>query len=125
LNYGHTIAHGLEAATQYKRFLHGEAVAIGMMGAAKLSQRLGLLPSAAVERQQSLLQKFGLPTSLRAKRSNLKVSLAGVTRAMELDKKVKGKAIRWVLLQDIGRAVIRSDVPQKDVLAVLRELAEP
>jgi shikimate kinase/3-dehydroquinate synthase len=134
LNYGHTIAHGLEAATQYKRFLHGEAVAIGMVGAAKLSQRLGLLPSAAVERQQALLQKFGLPTSLRAeaasqrrgrKRSNLKLSLAGITRAMELDKKVRGKTIRWVLLQDIGKAVIRTDVPQRDVLAVLQELAEP
>ncbi|MGA8848691.1 MAG: 3-dehydroquinate synthase [Dehalococcoidia bacterium] len=134
LNYGHTIAHGLEAATQYKRFLHGEAVAIGMMGAAKLSQQLGLLPSAAVERQQALLQKFGLPTSLRTeaasqrrdrKLSNLKLSLAGVTRAMELDKKVKGKAIRWVLLQDIGKVVIRSDVPQQDVLTVLQELVEP
>ena len=73
-------------------------------------------------------------TSLRAeaasqkrgrKRSNLKLSLAGVTRAMELDKKVKGKAIRWVLLEDIGRAVIRSDVPQQDVLAVLEGLVEP
>jgi shikimate kinase/3-dehydroquinate synthase len=134
LNYGHTVAHGLETATQYKRFLHGEAVAIGMMGAAKISQRLGLLTSAAVERQQALLQKFGLPTSLRAeaasqrrgrKRDNLKLSLAGVTRAMELDKKVRGKAIHWVLLQDIGKAVIRSDVPQKEVLAVLQELAEP
>jgi len=134
LNYGHTIGHGLEAATRYKRFLHGEAVAIGMMGAAKLSQRLGLLPSAAVKRQQALLQKFGLPTSLRAKAagqkcgrqgSNLKVSLAGIIGAMELDKKVKGKAIRWVLLEDIGKAVIRSDVPQEDVLAVLQELMEP
>jgi len=51
------------------------------------------------------------------------LSLAGITKAMELDKKVKGKAIRWVLLQDIGKAVIRSDVPQQDVLAVLHELA--
>jgi 3-dehydroquinate synthase len=134
LNYGHTIAHGLEAATQYKHFLHGEAVAIGMVGAAKLSQRLGLLPSAAVECQQALLQKFGLPTSLRTeaasqrrgrKQSNLKLSLAGITKAMELDKKVKGKAIHWVLLQDIGKAVIRSDVSQRNVLAVLRELVEP
>ncbi len=124
LNYGHTIAHGLEATTQYKRFLHGEAVAIGMMGAAKLSQRLSLLPSAAVERQQALLEKFGLPTSLRAERSNLKLSPAGITRAMELDKKVKGKAIRWVLLQAIGKAVVRSDVPQQDVLDVLQELVE-
>ena len=53
---------------------------------------------------------------MKGKRSNLKLSLAGVTRAMELDKKVKGKKIRWVLLQDIGKAVIRSDVPQQDVL---------
>ena len=134
LNYGHTIAHGLEAATQYGRFLHGEAVAIGMMGAAMLSQRLGLLSPAALKRQQALLQKFELPTSLRTKaarpgrgkmRSGLKVGLAGMAKAMELDKKVKGKAIRWVLLQDIGQAVIRSDVPRKEVLAVLRELAEP
>jgi 3-dehydroquinate synthase len=125
LNYGHTIAHGLEATTQYKRFLHGEAVAIGMMGAAKLSQRLSLLPSAAVERQQALLEKFGLPASFRTERSKLKLSLAGITRAMELDKKVRGKAIRWVLLQGIGKAVVCSDVPQQDVLDVLQELAEP
>jgi len=148
LNYGHTIGHGLEAATGYQSFLHGEAVAIGMMGAAMLSQRLGLLSSAAVERQRALLQQFGLPTSLsaatltspkssspssvrapsplslRAKRSNLKVSVEGITRAMELDKKKKGKAIRWVLLEDVGKAVIRADVPEEEVLAVLRELAE-
>jgi 3-dehydroquinate synthase len=116
LNYGHTIAHGLEAAAQYKRFLHGEAVAIGMVGAAKLSQGLGLLPSAAVERQQALLQKFGLPTVFSG------LDLTEITKAMELDKKVKAKAIRWVLLQDIGKVVIRSDVPQRDVLAVLQEL---
>ncbi len=125
LNYGHTVGHGLEAATRYKRFLHGEAVAIGMVGAAKLSQRLGLLPSAAVKRQQALLQKFGLPTSLRAKRGNLRLSITGVTRAMELDKKVRGKAIHWVLLDDIGKAVIRNDVPQQDVLAVLQKSMEP
>jgi 3-dehydroquinate synthase len=125
LNYGHTIGHGLEAATRYKRFLHGEAVAIGMMGAARLSQRLGILASARVERQQALLQKFGLPTSLKTKRSNLKVSVAGITEAMELDKKVKGKAIRWVLLQDVGTVMIRSDVHREDVLAVLQELMEP
>jgi 3-dehydroquinate synthetase len=44
---------------------------------------------------------------------------------MELDKKVRARTIRWVLLQDIGKAVVRSDVPQKEVVAVLRELAEP
>ncbi|MEA1872534.1 MAG: 3-dehydroquinate synthase, partial [Chloroflexota bacterium] len=116
LNYGHTIAHGLETATQYKRFLHGEAVAVGMVGAAKLSQRSGLLPSAAVERQQALLQKFGLPTAFSG------LDLTEITKAMELDKKIKGRANRWVLLHDIGKAVIRSDVPQQDVQAILLEL---
>jgi len=117
LNYGHTIAHGLEAATQYERFLHGEAVAIGMMGAAKLGQRLGLLSSELVKQQQALLQKFNLPTSFSA------IDLTEVTRAMELDKKVREGAIRWVLLQDIGKATTRSDVCSHDVLSVLRELA--
>ena len=131
LNYGHTIGHGLEAATGYRRFLHGEAVAIGMMGAGEMSRRLGLLSSTLVQRQKALLQRFGLPTSLQPeaanrrrgrKRDNSKLRVAAVTRAMKLDKKVKGKAIRWVLLQDIGKAVIRDDVPQQDVYSVLREL---
>jgi 3-dehydroquinate synthetase len=64
------------------------------------------------------LQNFGLPTVFSG------LGLTEITRAMELDKKTKGKAIRWVLLQDIGKAVIRSDVPQRDLLAVLQELAE-
>ena len=125
LNYGHTIAHGLEAATGYRRVLHCEAVAIGMMGAARLSPRLGLLASVAVERQQALLREFGLPVSLAAKGSGPRLSLAEIARAMELDKKVRGKAIRWVLLEDIGKAVVRADVPQQDVLAVLQDLAKP
>ena len=118
LNYGHTIAHGLEVASQYRRFLHGEAVAIGMMGAAKLSQRLGLLSVEAVERQQSLLQRFGLPVTFSG------LALVDVKKAMELDKKIRTKAIRWVLLQDIGKTTIRSDVPQQDVVSVLRELSQ-
>ena len=119
LNYGHTIAHGLEATTKYKRFLHGEAVAIGMVGAAKLSQRLGLLPSTTVQHQQAILREFGLPIGFSG------LDLTEITKAMELDKKVKEKAIRWVLLRNIGGTVIRSDVPQQDVLAVLQELANP
>jgi 3-dehydroquinate synthase len=119
LNYGHTIAHGLEAASKYERFLHGEAVAIGMMGAAKLSNRLGLLSQNAVERQKALLQKFGLPIDCSG------VPLADVLAAMELDKKVRDKAIRWVLLEDIGKVVIRSDVPEREVLSVLQEVVKP
>jgi len=119
LNYGHTIAHGLEAATQYRQFLHGEAVAIGMVGAGKLSQRLGLLSKARVKQQQSLLKRFDLPVSFS------KIDLTDVEKAMELDKKVRGGTIRWVLLEDIGKAVIHSSVPRQDVIAVLQELLQP
>ena len=62
LNYGHTLAHGLEAASGYAALLHGEAVAIGMMAAARISARLGLLDEAVVRRQQAVLKRFGLPT---------------------------------------------------------------
>jgi len=119
LNYGHTIAHGLETATKYERFLHGEAVAIGIIGAAKLSHRLKLISGEDVERHKAILQKFGLPTDCSG------VALNDVLAAMELDKKVRGKAIRWILLKDIGQAVIRSDVPGKDVLSVLQEVIKP
>ena len=118
LNYGHTVAHGLEAATQYSSFLHGEAVAIGMMGAAKLSQKSGILPTNVVKRQQSLLQKFGLPTTFSA------IGLAEIAKAMEVDKKTRAKKIRWVLLKDIGKTAIRANVAQQDVMAVLEELSQ-
>jgi 3-dehydroquinate synthetase len=116
LNYGHTIAHGLEAATHYERLLHGEAVAIGMMGAALLSHRLGLLPQEVVQRQQAIIQKFGLPTSCPD------VDRASVLQAMELDKKVREKALRWVLLEGIGEVVIRDDVPQEVVVDVIQQI---
>jgi shikimate kinase/3-dehydroquinate synthase len=119
LNYGHTIAHGIEAATNYGRFLHGEAVAIGIIGAAKLSHRLKLISGEDVERHKAILQKFGLPTDCSG------VPLADVLAAMEMDKKVRNKAVRWVLLKDIGQAVIRSDVSGKDVLSVLQEVIKP
>jgi len=119
LNYGHTIAHGLETATKYERFLHGEAVAIGMMGAAELSHRLKLISGEDVERHKAILQKFGLPTDCSG------VALNDVLVAMELDKKVRNKAVRWVLLKEIGQAVIRSGVPGKDVLSVLQEVIKP
>ena len=90
----------------------------------------GLSPGA-VERQRTVLEEFALPPSLQAepagrrhgrKRDSARLSIAAVTRAMQLDKKMRGRAIRWVLLEDIGEAVIRSDVPNQDVLEVLEEL---
>ncbi|MFW6126498.1 MAG: 3-dehydroquinate synthase [Chloroflexota bacterium] len=117
LNYGHTIAHGLEAATGYERWLHGEAVAVGMMGAAILSERLGLLSRRVVERQRELLRSFGLPTVCPG------ADVQAMKRAMALDKKVREKRLRWVLLQGVGEPVLQNDVPLEDVAGVLEELA--
>lgn len=105
LNYGHTVGHALEAASEYEALLHGEAVSVGMVAAAEIGRRLGVTPPALAERQRALLERFGLPvkaTGLRADR---------VVKAMELDKKVERASVRWVLLADAGRPVLRSDVP--------------
>jgi 3-dehydroquinate synthase len=118
LNYGHTIGHGLETATGYDRLLHGEAVSIGMMGAAMLSEQLGLIQHDVVLRQKELLERFGLPTSCSD------VSLDSILNAMSLDKKVKEKNIQWVLLDGIGKTTFRDDVPQKDVLNVIKKLVK-
>jgi len=116
LNYGHTIGHALEAATSYEGYLHGEAVAVGMVGAALISQRMGLLTPDAVERLRKLLQRFGLPVAAPG------VSRSAVLHAMALDKKVEGKAIKWVVLEGIGRATVRRDVPEAHMLAALEAL---
>jgi 3-dehydroquinate synthase len=116
LNYGHTIAHALEAATHYERFIHGEAVAIGMMGAARLAQRLKVAPGKLVKEHQVVLEKFGLPATTPD------VPEADIFSAMELDKKTTAGSIRWVLLEDIGKTVIKANVDSKDVSAVLAEL---
>ncbi len=116
LNYGHTIGHALEAVTGYRRFLHGEAVSIGMAGAAMLSREMGLASEETVERQLELLKTFGLPTHCSG------VSPGTVLEAMELDKKVRNKSVRWVLVERIGSAIIRDDVPDEKVSGVLEEL---
>lgn len=116
LNYGHTIGHALEAATDYGRFTHGEAVAIGMTGAAMLSHNLGLLPEEIVEEQRALLQELGLPAN------GSDIDLNRVVDVMRSDKKVRGKALRWVLLEKVGSPIIRDDVSEKQVTEVLQRL---
>ena len=105
LNYGHTIGHALEAATGYEALLHGEAVAVGMAAAAEIALRMDLIDARLVERQNALIARFGLP--LRAPGLDVERVLA----AMRLDKKVVGKALRFILLDGPGRTLIRTDVP--------------
>jgi shikimate kinase/3-dehydroquinate synthase len=116
LNYGHTIGHGLEVAAGYAGLLHGEAVAVGMSGAARIAVRLGMLAPAVAKRQDAILSRFGLP--LRAPGVEAQKALSAVA----LDKKAQGGAVRWVLLEGIGRTAIRRDVPSSLVEEVVAEL---
>lgn len=98
LNFGHTLGHALENALGYETLLHGEGVAIGMVAAARLSERLNLAPSGTADAIRDLLQRYLLPCKAPAS------DLDKVQRALALDKKGKGKL---VLLTQIGKAVVR------------------
>ena len=117
LNYGHTIGHAIESSTGYSRLLHGEAVSIGMMGAAYIGESLGMLSPDEVDRQRRLLDAYGLPLSFPD------MDIAAVNNAMLSDKKVAGRSIRWVMLDGISNAVTRSDVPPNLVQDALNRLA--
>lgn len=98
LNFGHTLAHALEARSGYKRILHGEAVSIGMVHAARRSEALGLAPAGTRERLEDLLCRLGLPTQIRG--YDRKAHIA----AMQVDKKKEGRKIHYVVLRRIGQA---------------------
>jgi 3-dehydroquinate synthase len=116
LNYGHTVGHALEQVTGYARYLHGEAVAIGMMAEGRISRRMGLLSPEALERQRRVLEAFDLPTACPG------IDPRALKEAMTVDKKRGDKGLRWVLLADIGRAVVRDDVPEAVVDEALAEV---
>jgi len=98
LNFGHTVGHGVESLTAYRRFLHGEAVAIGMVAACRVSEALGISVPGVTARVQALLGRAGLPTELP-------VELRGpaLAVAMRTDKKTVGGRVRFVAVEDVGR----------------------
>ena len=101
LNYGHTFGHAIEAHTGYSSWLHGEAVAVGMVMAADLSRREGFISSGDVENLVDLLAKVNLPVAPPAG-----LSLEDFMRLMAVDKKVVNGQLRLVLLESIGNAII-------------------
>lgn len=112
LNLGHTFGHGLEAACQFQRVTHGEAVAYGMIAASHLSQRMGLLDADSCQRIVEAIRRVGDLPSIDT------VPTQEVLDAMKLDKKRRGDRTVVVLLEEIGRAVIRDDVPLDDLRQV-------
>ena len=115
LNFGHTLGHALEAASGYRRFTHGEAIAIGMCAAAQLSVEVGSCQIQDANRLTALVQAVGLPSRSTG------VTLSPVLRALKYDKKfIRGKQ-RWVLLDRIGRATVNENVPVSLVKRVLAQ----
>ncbi|GAP65138.1 3-dehydroquinate synthase [Mizugakiibacter sediminis] len=116
LNFGHTFGHALEAELGYGTLLHGEAVAIGMLLAARLSARLGLAGTADAERLRALLTRLGLPVDAPPG-----AGADALLARMALDKKNEAGRLRLILWRGIGRAEIAAGVDAGAVRAVLEE----
>lgn len=101
LNYGHTLGHALENASGYGEWLHGEAVSLGMVAAATLAHEAGLFSAQEMARQNRLLTAFGLPTVYQGP-----VSAQDILAKIQLDKKVVGQRVRWVLPKRIGEVIV-------------------
>jgi len=115
LNFGHTFGHALEAEKGYGTLLHGEAVAVGMMLAARLSARLGMASDSDSQRLHALLQRIGLPAAMPRD-----IDPATLLARMRLDKKNRAGALRLILWRGIGHAQIVEDVDAGAVRAVMQ-----
>jgi 3-dehydroquinate synthase len=109
LNFGHTIGHAIEACCEFE-LRHGECVSLGMLAACRLSVALGLLKESAVTRVEALLKQFGLPTRLADR-----IEAGPILDTIRNDKKVRGGAPQFVLLENIGRPVVRDDVAESRI----------
>jgi 3-dehydroquinate synthase len=116
LNFGHTIAHAIEASTGFSLYNHGEAVAIGMYGAALLSYQLGLCKKNVVDDISMIIEKFKLP--LFAPECKVDTLLP----YLERDKKTVGGKTKWVLVSSVGQVKINSDVPENIIRHILEQV---
>jgi 3-dehydroquinate synthase len=117
LNYGHTAGHAIEAMGSYSRYLHGEAVAIGMTIAARLSRDIARMSGFVEERQTKLLKAAGLPVKVPEGIDSDKI-----LTAMKADKKRTSEKITFILLEDIGKPVIK-ELDEKPIRKVLEEMS--
>lgn len=119
LNLGHTLAHALETATDYQRFLHGEAVAIGLNAAMHLSKDVSGLPPQSVTKVKEMLHAAHLPLVIP---EDLDVHV--LWDIMTRDKKAKGDHLRWILMREFGDCIIEENVSQSLVMNTLHRLAK-
>jgi 3-dehydroquinate synthase len=114
LNFGHTIGHAIETATRYRRFLHGEAISIGMAYASDLAVRLGSMQDNESIRIKDLIRSYNLPVALPDD-----ISVSAMMDAMKVDKKVKSGRLRFILPETIGKVRIEDDVDKEMIREVL------
>jgi len=116
LNYGHTIGHAIETLTGYTTYLHGEAISIGMVYEAKLSNILGFLEKESLERIKNILKNLGLPTILP-----INIDTTAMVKTILLDKKnIEGK-IRMVIPESIGKMKINFEISEENLKRILNE----
>jgi 3-dehydroquinate synthase len=115
LNLGHSFGHALESETAYSDFLHGEAVAIGMVTAARLSESRGLCEAGTTDRLSRLLMRFRLPVRIPSN-----ISVEGLTHALALDKKAVASGLRLILLNAIGRATVDNGSSELEIVDAMK-----
>jgi len=118
LNYGHTFAHVIENETNYTKYLHGEAVSIGIVMANRLAVKLNLMTLKESEIVTNLLNKFNLPTDYKVKDYN------SYYEHFLLDKKSANNSIKFILADGIGSFIIKKDINENIVKDVLKEFGE-
>jgi 3-dehydroquinate synthase len=116
LNFGHTVGHALESLTGYTTLRHGEAVAIGMAAAARLSERLGLCEPGIAARLEAVLAGLRLPIRIAGLRAD------DIIAAARSDKKAVGGALRLVLLRRLGEVEVVAGAPEEEIRRVLISL---
>ncbi|MEO1669780.1 MAG: 3-dehydroquinate synthase [Cyanobacteria bacterium J06631_2] len=114
LNYGHTIGHAIESLTHYKQFVHGEAVAIGMVAAGKIALEMGLWTQPEAGRQAALITRAGLPTAIPAE-----LAIADILETIKSDKKVQAGKVRFILPTEIGKVIITDQVTSEIISKAL------
>ncbi len=110
LNYGHTIGHAIETVTGYRKYLHGEAVAIGMYMEAKLSQQIGLIDNKEVLRIKALIASYGLPSEMPGE-----IKANDLIEVMRIDKKTIGGKMHFVLPEKAGSVRIHGGITAEDI----------
>jgi 3-dehydroquinate synthase len=115
LNYGHTIGHAVETLTGYKKYLHGEAVAIGMCLEAELSSQLGFIDKSQLAGIKALVRSFGLPSEMP-----LGISTADLLESMQIDKKTVAGKMHFVLPEKIGKVKVYSGTEPEDIRRLLQ-----